>query len=250
MNQHGLQIAAARKAKGYTQEQLAAELHVSRQTVSHWETGRVLPDVAMAQEIARVLGYRTLTGLDTAQEALQENAEMCSPPARGGPLVPPAGWIAIGAALMLLVMTALGLLLTLAHRSREREDSAQALIIVTPSTEAAYLVERPDIAPDWVGWDVEFSYQNVSDVPFTPHGIIIRLYRNEELLSEMQVDAGYLVPHMGCNKLVRGNHPLRWPVGNNHMDATRLECTIFGVDDNGNELSFSADVHYINAFAH
>ena len=37
------QLANARKAAGLTQEQLAEEMHVSRQTVSHWETGRAVP---------------------------------------------------------------------------------------------------------------------------------------------------------------------------------------------------------------
>lgn len=32
-------LRQSRKAKGYTQEQLAQLLHVSRQTISNWETG-------------------------------------------------------------------------------------------------------------------------------------------------------------------------------------------------------------------
>ena len=38
------ELTNARKAAGLTQQQLADKLHVSRQTVSHWETGRMTPD--------------------------------------------------------------------------------------------------------------------------------------------------------------------------------------------------------------
>ena len=35
-----------------TQEELAAQLHVTRQAVSAWETGKALPDVEMLERIA------------------------------------------------------------------------------------------------------------------------------------------------------------------------------------------------------
>lgn len=246
MEDFGARLAAARKAQGLTQEQLAQQLHVSRQTVSHWETGRVVPDVVTAQQIAQALDVG-LTENAVEEESPQAAGE--ARPAVRSSRVRPAGWVAIGAGLTLLLVTLLGLLLMPAKEPKQAESAPQALVIVTPSTEAAYLQERPDIAPGWVGWDVEFSYQNVSDVPFTPYGIIVRIYREDELLNELHVDGGYLVPHMGNGKLVKGNNPLRWPVANNYLESTRMECTIYGVDDNGNELSFSADVHYINAFA-
>ena len=42
-----------RTAKNMTQEQVAQALGVSTQTVSRWECGTTLPDVAMLPEIAR-----------------------------------------------------------------------------------------------------------------------------------------------------------------------------------------------------
>ena len=52
----GLFIKTLRKEKELTQEQLAEELFVSSKTVSRWETGNVLPDVAMLQTIADYFG--------------------------------------------------------------------------------------------------------------------------------------------------------------------------------------------------
>lgn len=46
---------AMRKAKGYTQEELAIKINVVRQTVSKWEKGLSVPDADMLSQIAEVL---------------------------------------------------------------------------------------------------------------------------------------------------------------------------------------------------
>ena len=57
----GTNIAARRKAKGMTQEQLAAKLGVSAPAVSKWETGSSCPDIALLCPLARALD----TNVDT-----------------------------------------------------------------------------------------------------------------------------------------------------------------------------------------
>ena len=42
----GEKLSAARKAKGFSQEELAAKIEVSRQAISKWETGSAQPDTA------------------------------------------------------------------------------------------------------------------------------------------------------------------------------------------------------------
>lgn len=49
------QIKALRKAKGMSQEELAVQLHVVRQTVSKWENGLSVPDADVVLRIAEVL---------------------------------------------------------------------------------------------------------------------------------------------------------------------------------------------------
>ncbi len=44
-----------RKAMGWTQEQLAEKVHVSRQTISNWENGRANPDYEMLKTLAELL---------------------------------------------------------------------------------------------------------------------------------------------------------------------------------------------------
>ena len=50
------QIASLRREKGITQEELAAILEVSRQTISSLEKGRYNPSILLAFKIARCFG--------------------------------------------------------------------------------------------------------------------------------------------------------------------------------------------------
>lgn len=51
----GETIKSLRTQKGLSQEELAAQLHVVRQTVSKWEQNRSVPDARMLEELSRVL---------------------------------------------------------------------------------------------------------------------------------------------------------------------------------------------------
>ena len=52
----GKNIAALRKAKGWTQSELGEMLGVSNQAVSKWESEMTMPDVILLPDIAKVFG--------------------------------------------------------------------------------------------------------------------------------------------------------------------------------------------------
>ena len=52
-------ILELRKSKGLSQEQLAEQLGVSRQSVSKWETGESVPEVERLTELSRVFEVST-----------------------------------------------------------------------------------------------------------------------------------------------------------------------------------------------
>lgn len=52
----GIFIAACRKEKGMTQQQLADRLGITNKAVSKWETGSGLPDISMLEVLGEVLG--------------------------------------------------------------------------------------------------------------------------------------------------------------------------------------------------
>ena len=56
--QIGVQIKRLRQAKGFTQEAVAAEVGVSYQAVSKWETGATTPDIALLPALASLFGVR------------------------------------------------------------------------------------------------------------------------------------------------------------------------------------------------
>lgn len=63
-------LKTMRKAKGYTQEELAIKLNVVRQTVSKWEKGLSVPDADVLWKIADVLDMdvSTLLGEEIVEE--------------------------------------------------------------------------------------------------------------------------------------------------------------------------------------
>ena len=63
-------LKTIRKAKGYTQEELARKVNVVRQTVSKWEKGFSVPDADVLSHIAEVLEVRVseLLGTEMKQE--------------------------------------------------------------------------------------------------------------------------------------------------------------------------------------
>lgn len=71
----GLRIAAARKAAGLTQTQLAEQLGLAQQTLAHYEAGRLRVARALLAPLARALGVST-------EELIGEQ----TPPGKRGPV--------------------------------------------------------------------------------------------------------------------------------------------------------------------
>ncbi len=71
-------IKQARKQKGLSQEELATRLHVVRQTVSKWETGRSLPDAEELLALSACLEVSIENLLGNATENLSGNPEKTS----------------------------------------------------------------------------------------------------------------------------------------------------------------------------
>lgn len=71
-------IAQSRKELGWTQRQLADELAISDKTVSKWETGKGLPEVALMMPLCEVLGISVnelLSGERFAESEFKERTE-------------------------------------------------------------------------------------------------------------------------------------------------------------------------------
>lgn len=73
----GEKLSAARKAKGFSQEELAAKINVSRQAVSKWENGTAQPETANILKLCEVLEVspNELFGYDEKTFAPKEKTE-------------------------------------------------------------------------------------------------------------------------------------------------------------------------------
>lgn len=70
----GEKLQALRKARGWSQEELAGRIHVSRQTLSKWESGGAVPDTENIVALSRLFGVTTDYLLLGAGEALHAPA--------------------------------------------------------------------------------------------------------------------------------------------------------------------------------
>jgi len=71
-NMLGKNIKVYRQKKGYTQEEVASRLHVTRQTISKWEKNYSVPDAELLVRLAEVLDVSTGQLLE---KNVEENTE-------------------------------------------------------------------------------------------------------------------------------------------------------------------------------
>ena len=69
-------IKILRKQKGYTQETLAQELNVVRQTVSKWEKGYSVPDAVMLEKISELFEVSVAEILGNAEEQFEDKTDI------------------------------------------------------------------------------------------------------------------------------------------------------------------------------
>lgn len=80
MRDIGKNIRDLRQRKNMTQDELAEQLFVTRQTVSNYETGRTRPDVDMVVKIAEILdtdANTVLYGIPTTPDRKREICRLC-----------------------------------------------------------------------------------------------------------------------------------------------------------------------------
>lgn len=220
MENIGEKIMQARKTKGVTQDTLAQLVNVSRQTVSHWENGRAMPDVATAAQLSKVLDVNFLAedaavqppeAVPTVQEPVQETQEQTD-----GRFVNPP------------------------EQPKQPNQRKRIAVIC-----AAVVI----IVAAVVGWMIHFYSTNVSDVPFTPTYAQAKWYEGDKLNgSSPAVDYEYMRNWMESETLVKGEMPLDLYCGTDKLNVDRGVFIISGTDANGHELKFSISIDLIHEF--
>ena len=72
-------LRTLRKARGFSQEEVAQRLHITRQTLSKWETGQSVPDAQLLLRLAEILDVPVsdLLGGPVEAEERDENTVAC-----------------------------------------------------------------------------------------------------------------------------------------------------------------------------
>ena len=266
MSSIGERISDVRKARGYTQDQLAERIHVSRQTISHWENERALPDFESIKQLSQVLGYdfssenegiasrfeSNVSGADNplSGDFSSENGETTGkrfePKTAGTGGLPPADgsrrgrrgkWWALAGVCCLLMVAAVA-----CWRFSKR---AVAEIAVRPLSPVAYLTTL-DEGPE--GWAATFVFENESDVPFLPDHVMALYYAGDRIENKIKIPYSELSQWMDGDKMCRGDTPLQRTFSIDHMNMTRIECVLQGTDDNGHKLSARASVELVKRY--
>lgn len=245
----------ARKTKGMTQDALAQLVNVSRQTVSHWENGRAMPDVATAAQLSKVLdvdfmadeaaedaAVQSPEAVPTVQESVQETQEQTdgrfvNPPKQPNQRKRIA---VICAAVVIIVAAVIAIVLPMMPK-------AQAKIELSYPPENAYMMKEDN---GFVGWQIHFYSTNVSDVPFTPTYAQAKWYVGDKLNgSSPAIDYEFMRNWMESEALVKGETPLDLYCGTDRLNVDRGVFIISGTDANGHELKFSISIDLIHEFA-
>ncbi len=248
VEQFGEQLSAARKAKGYTQEQLAEKLAVSRTNISRWESGKMMPDLDTIKRLSQILDYNFFAASDVSADApakenavpeapapIQEDAPSAASPKKPGarkPLCIAAGVLVLCAAVIVCLL--LG--------GKSPAGKAQANVTITPLENPTYAINAgEDMFQGGVGWFYEFQYEETAGVPFTINEFIVTTiadsgyeYNDYYTSDDVTKWLGSPTLRAGEPQSLRGGFPLG--------PAQGVRITLNGTDANGNELSFSGYV--------
>ena len=226
-----------RKACDFTQDQLAKEMNVSRQTISHWENGRAVPDLDTIKHLSQVLDYNFLAVEETqpAPEPEEESAQ--ETPVQQTESAPRKRRFILPAVLGIVLLCAVVVVCLMMNG---KPSGAQAQVSIVPMENPVHAIHWEDY-PDGVGWLYEFRIEETAGVPFTVHrldSIIINDNGGEGTHSFTGED---VAQWWGSDTLVQ-NSPQSLGGGFPLQDVKGVRIVLNGKDANGNELIFEGSL--------
>ena len=262
-------IADARRALGMTQEQVAAAMNVSRQTVSHWENGRVTPDEVTRKQLFALL------------QIPEEDPQPAAATARPR-LWPLAAAFLCGVALTLAVVYGLIPALT-----PEPQPAPVPVTTEVPAPDATALPDGdpvaggsedapllpPDFPPEWYRepaeniegqaymhispwqspvlltpvedapfpyvWNVVFSMEETNGVPFTITRMTEVFFNENGEIGDVYVMGHAEATNFFQDEALQPHKTYSYNIGRPVCGDTGYGLALEGLDDNGYEHAFS-----------
>ena len=181
----GTYIAGKRKALGMTQKQLAEQLGMSDKSVSKWERGICLPDVALYAELCQILGISInefFAGEDIAKEDLvQKSEENIIGVAKESTQKQKRlrSMLCLVMAVSVLVLSAVGIIL---YRSNGPQN------VIAPVDQESIEMKTVELLS---GVDGAFMYQYVTTDSYASLKIFVSEYHSGELIQKEPVSLEY-----------------------------------------------------------
>lgn len=181
----GTYIAGKRKALGMTQKQLAEQLGMSDKSVSKWERGICLPDVALYAELCQILGISInefFAGEDIAKEDLmQKSEENIIGVAKESKQKQKRlrSMLCLVLAVSVLVLSAVGIIL---YRFNGPQN------VIAPVDQESVEMKTVELLS---GVDGAFMYQYVTTDSYASLKIFVSEYRSGKLIQKEPVLLGY-----------------------------------------------------------
>lgn len=181
----GTYIAGKRKALGMTQKQLAEQLGMSDKSVSKWERGICLPDVALYAELCQILGISInefFAGEDiTKEDLMQKSEENIIGVAKESKQKQKRlrSMLCLVLAVSVLVLSAVGIIL---YRSNGPQN------VIAPVDQESIEMKTVELLS---GIDGAFMYQYVTTDSYASLKIFASEYHSGKLIQKEPVLLGY-----------------------------------------------------------
>jgi len=259
-------LQEVRKARDFTQDRLSKEMNVSRQTISHWENGRAIPDIDTIKHLSQVLDYNFLAVEGTTEETqtapeaeeipaqpeentVQETAvQQTESTPRKRRFVLPA---VLGAVLLCAILFVCLLMNGKPsgepanlyepysrewYQQEQTPVAGQAFISITPTENPVRMILFEEF-PDGKGWFYTFEMKSHTDIDFTVNEIITTMFHTGGTVDPQMLGGEVLTGLYGTNVIDR-SQVFELIGGFPEQPIEAVGLLIKGVDAKGNELEF------------
>ena len=253
-----------RKARDFTQDQLAKEMNVSRQTISHWENGRAVPDIDTIRHLSQVLDHNFLAveetrpvpeaeGMTEETQPAPEAAEISAQPEEESAQEKPVQQTESAPRKRRFILPAvLGIVLLCAVvvvclMMNGKPSGAQAQVSIVPMENPVHAIHWEDY-PDGVGWLYEFRIEETAGIPFTVHQLDSIIINDNGGEGTHSFNGEDVAQWWGSDTLVQ-NSPQSFGGGFPLQDVKGVRIVLSGTDANGKELTFEGSLELLKEIA-
>ena len=247
-------ISEARKALGMTQEQVAESMNVSRQTVSHWENGRMQPDEEATKQLFDLLKLEI-------EEPENQNAKQ---PSRTGWKLALAFLCGVLATLLVVYgivplfakeaepvvgstadETAVDIPQMLSATDHPVEwyqqpavnEAGKAYVKLTALQSPVKLTVQEE-EPQSYRWNIVYTFEEVNGIPFTVTRMTEMFFDSEgNVVHPWVMGSDEFAGFFQESTLVSGKN-YGYNIGRSLSSDIAYAVVMEGVDANGNELAF------------